>query len=346
MIVLVFVFLGAGFYWVHTLNVAHRSFENYYNFRGCSQLLEKTDTYGVCKTSSGKIITLVRVQNKWYLDGDSPTEGSSRRLINTFSYSCNGGKTISAAYYQGEDKPALGPDKPPVPGGSVTLAFEGGRSLTLHQTLSADGVRYANPDESFIFWSKGNGALVLENNEQKSYIGCIVVAPELANQNLPKVYSNSAAAFSLRYPAGYIVNESYRYQALGPGKDIWGVKFTIPASVSSGTNLSSDSYISVEEIPQTQECSPAPFTFQKREIKTITEDGTTYSVMASSDAAAGNRYEETIYAILGTNPCVAVLYFIHYGVFENYPPGVVKQFDKQAILEQFDQIRRTLVVNQ
>jgi hypothetical protein len=69
-------------------------------------------------------------------------------------------------------------------------------------------------------------------------------------------------------------------------------------------------------------------------------------VASTTGAAAGNRYEETVYAIPGTNPCVAVRYFVHYGVIENYPPGTVRQFDKQALLDQFDRIRRTLVVNQ
>ena len=67
-----FVFLILGIYWVHKLNVAHSTFENYYNFRGCVELLEKTDTYGTCRLSSGKVIKLVKFENKWYLDGDLP----------------------------------------------------------------------------------------------------------------------------------------------------------------------------------------------------------------------------------------------------------------------------------
>ncbi len=59
-------------YQIHNLNLAHRSFDNYYKFRGCVQLIEKTDTYGICKLSSGKTIKLVKINNKWYLDGDGP----------------------------------------------------------------------------------------------------------------------------------------------------------------------------------------------------------------------------------------------------------------------------------
>src|ERR1035437_7975071 len=63
------------------------------------------------------------------------------------------------------------------------------------------------------------------------------------------LYKSSTEGFSIYYPIGFTVNENYVYQELGPGKDINGVKFTIPASLASGTNLGSDSYLSVEEIP-------------------------------------------------------------------------------------------------
>jgi membrane-bound inhibitor of C-type lysozyme len=267
-------------------------------------------------------------------------------LINTVLYSCNGGKTINTAYYQGENKPPAGPDMPPIPGGSVVLNLSDGRNMTLNQTISADGARYANPDESFVFWSKGEGALVLENNQEKSYIGCIVVKPELARQDLSQIYSSSTENFSLRYPAGCTVDESYSYQELGPGKDIYGVKFTIPESVATGTNLGTDSYVSVEQIPKTTICSANLFLDTKTKANNITDGDTTYSFAASNGAGAGNRYEEAVYAIPGTNPCVAIRYFIHYSVLENYPAGTVKQFDEASIISEFDQIRNTLTVNQ
>jgi len=51
---------------------AHSSLENYSAFRGCVQRLETTDTYATCKLASGTIIKMVKVNNKWYLDGDLP----------------------------------------------------------------------------------------------------------------------------------------------------------------------------------------------------------------------------------------------------------------------------------
>ncbi len=54
------------------LRKAHSTFENYFAFRECVQLLNKTDDYGICKTNSGQTIKIVKYKNKWYLDGDLP----------------------------------------------------------------------------------------------------------------------------------------------------------------------------------------------------------------------------------------------------------------------------------
>lgn len=219
------------------------------------------------------------------------------------------------------------------------------------QTLSADGARYSdgepslNNDETFVFWNKGNGALVLENNEEKSYIGCIQVAPDPGG--LTNVYGSGSKGFSIRYPEGYIVNPNYVYLTPGQDKEIRGVSFTVSPSMVKGTNLSQDSYISVEEIPDSSICAADLF-LKGDQSGNVTEadKGTTYSIASSTGAGAGNRYEETLYAVSGTNPCIAIRYSIHYGVMENYPKGAVQAFDEKKLLEEFDAIRRTLIVSQ
>ncbi|MCL4397739.1 hypothetical protein M1403_01790 [Patescibacteria group bacterium] len=69
---IIIVFGGLSIQQFITLRQAHSSFENYYAFRGCQKLLEKTDTSGTCRLSDGKIIKLVKFNNKWYLSGDLP----------------------------------------------------------------------------------------------------------------------------------------------------------------------------------------------------------------------------------------------------------------------------------
>ncbi|MFA5109475.1 MAG: MliC family protein [Patescibacteria group bacterium] len=48
--------------------------------------------------------------------------------------------------------------EPPIPSGKLQLTFSGGRQIVLPQTISADGARYANTDESLVFWDKGDEA--------------------------------------------------------------------------------------------------------------------------------------------------------------------------------------------
>lgn len=99
------------------------------------------------------------------------TEQHTSQPIATATYSCKNGKTITAAFYEGSSTPSTAADQPPTPGGSVSLALSDGRTMTLPQTISADGARYANTDESIIFWNKGNGAFIMESSTE-TYADC------------------------------------------------------------------------------------------------------------------------------------------------------------------------------
>jgi hypothetical protein len=55
-----------------TLQKAHSTFENYAAFRDCQQITSKTDDLGTCITNSSESITIVKINNKWYLEGDGP----------------------------------------------------------------------------------------------------------------------------------------------------------------------------------------------------------------------------------------------------------------------------------
>jgi membrane-bound inhibitor of C-type lysozyme len=92
--------------------------------------------------------------------------------LQTVRYSCEQGKSLVADYFDGPTRTA--PNGMPIPGGHVVLTLPGGKRLTLPQTLSGSGIRYANSDESFVFWSKGNTAFVEEGpNHTQTYSGCV-----------------------------------------------------------------------------------------------------------------------------------------------------------------------------
>ncbi len=69
---LILILAGFAINWILILRKAHSTFEDYYKFRGCVELVQRTPDYGTCKLSNGQIIKIVKFQQKWYLDGDLP----------------------------------------------------------------------------------------------------------------------------------------------------------------------------------------------------------------------------------------------------------------------------------
>ena len=75
-------------------------------------------------------------------------------------------------YFDGATR--MAPNGMPIPGGHVVLTLADGKKLNLPQTMSGSGIRYANADESFVFWSKGDTAFVEEGPKQTvTYEKCV-----------------------------------------------------------------------------------------------------------------------------------------------------------------------------
>lgn len=169
--------------------------------------------------------------------------------------------------------------------------------------------------------------------------------PSVSQQTATSTYATST--YSVVYPSDFSVNESYAYDQFGEKKLIHGVKFLIPDTVATGTNLSSyDTGVSIEQLPRAQNCTGDIYIQANVRAQTMNDGGIEYSVATTSDAGAGNHYEEYVYALPGTHPCTAVRYFIHSTSIENYEPGVVREFDRTALMDAFDTIRRSLMLNQ
>jgi len=78
--------------------------------------------------------------------------------VNTVRFACADGKSIAATFF---------PDK-------VDLVLSDGRSLSLPQTMSGSGIRYANAEETFVFWSKGDTAFVTEGADaHQTFADCV-----------------------------------------------------------------------------------------------------------------------------------------------------------------------------
>lgn len=104
---------------------------------------------------------------------ESPEQNATdeQNFIAQAVYVCDGGKTIEARFYEG-DPVFVAPGQMPIPAGSVKIVLSDGRDFELPQTISASGARYANEDESLIFWNKGDSVMIFENGEEKDYLNC------------------------------------------------------------------------------------------------------------------------------------------------------------------------------
>jgi len=89
---------------------------------------------------------------------DVNTQTSNSGIIASAVYFCKDGKFISGTFT--EDK--------------VDLVLSDHRKLSLPHAISASGARYANINESFVFWNKGNTAFIDEDGV-RTFDGCATV---------------------------------------------------------------------------------------------------------------------------------------------------------------------------
>ena len=78
-------------------------------------------------------------------------------VINSVIFNCAENKTIQSIFFKDR----------------VELTLSDGRNMLLSQAMSASGARYANNNESFVFWNKGDTAFVDEAG-QVTFKDCLI----------------------------------------------------------------------------------------------------------------------------------------------------------------------------
>lgn len=145
--------------------------------------------------------------------------------------------------------------------------------------------------------------------------------------------------FRTAFSPGWTVDPHFTRDTSPP---IHGVSFTVPASMVTGTNLGSDTRLSVEHV--SGPCSASRFLDNAEDQHNVTDDRRIYSVATAGDAGAGNRYEDTVYAFADGDVCYGLHEFIHYAAIENFDPGAVKPFDRAAIDQAFATLRHAFTI--
>src|SRR3989338_10885193 len=101
----------------------------------------------------------------------------------------------------------------------------------------------------------------------------------------PETNTYATSTFSVSYPADFTVDDLYEYTQVDPKKPISGVKFTIPETMATGTNLAVDTYVSIEELPRARNCTGDIYLADNVKSQTLIENGVEYSVATTTGAA-------------------------------------------------------------
>jgi len=156
-------------------------------------------------------------------------------------------------------------------------------------------------------------------------------------------YASPTFGFSIKVPPEYMSDESYQYLELGPGHEITGVSFTVPKTLTVGTNLSNDSRISVERLRDVS-CVPSDFLDGVMAGDRVSLGDASYTFATSSGVGAGNLYEEGVYMRPVGAYCYGVRLFMHSTNIYNYDPGTIREFDREALIRTFQLMASTVVM--
>jgi membrane-bound inhibitor of C-type lysozyme len=225
----------------------------------------------------------------------------------------------------------------------VALTFPDGHTLTLPQSISADGGRYEL--NGTVFWSKGDNAFVTENNKN-TYTNCVT-----GNQTTTgsiNTYADPGKTFSFTYPKEFTFSG-------GDGSYVqeWQVNTTtlglllamvqIPKSFMPGTNFGSAKFtVGTSADPlAVKNCLVAENGEVIKNSK-VEINGNSFTEIILADAGAGNFYETTSYRELRNDQCYAIEYTIHSTNIGNYSPGQgIKEFDKAKITSVLEGIAQS-----
>ena len=126
------------------------------------------------------VVLLIVIAGFYYYkntkQGNLEKDSAQQAVINSVTFNCSENKTIQALFFKEK----------------VELTLSDGRNMLLPQAISASGARYANADESFVFWNKGNTAFVQEG-DKTTFKDCSISNPEANNSSSTTQIANPAS---------------------------------------------------------------------------------------------------------------------------------------------------------
>ncbi len=174
--------------------------------------------------------------------------------------------------------------------------------------------------------------------------------PPVAKVDFPatvwKSFESPTYNFRIQYPADFTINQHYRYTRLGKNKTISGVAFNLPKTYWQGTNLSSDSYVSVETSNLACEAKNFVPDASKDKEMMLAKNGRTYTQVTHDEGVTNsNFYHEVVYASAASRgACYIARLFLHSVDINNLLDSkpTTKRYDEAGITTVFENMLATL----
>lgn len=229
-------------------------------------------------------------------------------------YACQNNKTIVATFT----------------GNTATLKLSDGRTLYMTKTDAVTGNEYQYKQN--ILTIDGTSATITDAGSLL-YSNCIVTNSG-TNESLA-VFTDKAKTFTFSYPKTLSISAE-ETPVSGPVT----IKVTITKDSQPKTNLGDSTFIVTADSSKkaVDSCLVDPIgnLIQK---SSVTINGTKFTKLTSTDAAAGNRYEVATYVTVKNNVCYNIKSTIHWSVIENYAPSMgIKNFDKTKVQNTLNSI--------
>lgn len=231
--------------------------------------------------------------------------------VNAVEFLCDNNKSIGATFYPDNDT-------------HVDLKLSDGRVLPVPRAISGSGARYANSDESFVFWNKGDTAFITENGTT-TYANCALPnSSDISSNNQTQAFTESTTTNGA----------SFRYPAALPTKYIHLVYWPPQAQVLSELFICTEGG---KEIAQAGITS-------KQIIS-----GHNYCVTKESEGAAGSIYTNYAYAFQKNGRVVILTFTLRFVQCVNYSEPNQSECQNERnifnIDHIIDQITQTLTLN-
>ena len=160
-------------------------------------------------------------------------------------------------------------------------------------------------------------------------------APQLPNADeiVPGVasveYRDTEYGFSIQYPE-IATTSPVNFEGYLPLTQTPLVSFVLPKSMYTGTNLvEAGVYIGATTSPGVlARCLVMASNLGENGVGSATINGAEFMVATSTDAGAGNFYEEKVYRRIQNGACLEIVELLHSGNIGNYTPGTVVEFEK------------------